>query len=386
MRLARRVQNIEKSITLEITARAKELKQDGYDVINFAAGEPDFDTPDFIKKSAIQAINDGFTKYTPSTGITELKQIISEKFKRENQLDYPPNQIIVSSGAKHSLYNIFQAIVEKNDQVIISSPYWVSYPEMIKLAGATPKILKTRQDDNFKINIKKLKKAITSKTKALIINSPSNPTGSVYSKSELGQIAELCLSSKIFIISDEIYEKLIYDGKEHISIGSLNKKLLDFTITVNGVSKAFSMTGWRIGYLGGPSEIISAIAKIQSHSTSNPASISQKAAYAALNGDRNCTEQIRLDFQKRRDYICERLGEISKITFLRPQGAFYVFCNISKTKLNSVSFAKKFLQDEKVAVVPGKGFGCDDFIRISFATNIENIARGIDRLKKWVRQ
>ena len=386
MRLAQRVQNIKKSLTLEITARAKKLKQDGFDVINFAAGEPDFDTPGFIKKAAIQALKDGFTKYTPATGISELKEIISKKFKKENQLDYPSSRVVVSSGAKHCLYNIFQALTEKNDEVIINSPYWVSYPEMVKLSDATPKFLQTRQEDSFKINLKELKKIITDKTKAIIINSPSNPAGVIYTKSELQQIADFCVSSKIFIISDEIYEKLIYDSKKHISIGSLGKKVLDWTITVNGVSKAFAMTGWRIGYLGGPPEIISAISKIQSHSTSNPASISQKAALEALNNNGSWTERIRLEFQNRRDYICERLAKIPKISFIRPQGAFYVFCNISQIGLDSVSFSKKLLEDENVAVIPGIGFGWDDFIRLSFATDVESIKKGMDRFEKWLKQ
>ena len=386
MRLAQRVQNIKKSLTLEITARAKKLKQEGFDVINFAAGEPDFDTPGFIKKAAIQALEDGFTKYTPATGILELKEIISKKFKKENQLDYPSSQVVVSSGAKHCLYNIFQALTEKNDEVIINSPYWVSYPEMVKLSDATPKFLQTRQEDSFKINLKELKKITTDKTKAIIINSPSNPTGVIYTKSELQQIADFCVSSKIFIISDEIYEKLIYDSEKHISIGSLGKKVLDWTITVNGVSKAFAMTGWRIGYLGGPPEIISAISKIQSHSTSNPASISQKAALEALNNNGSWTERIRLEFQNRRDYICERLAKIPKISFIRPQGAFYVFCNISKIGLDSISFSKKLLEDENVAVIPGIGFGWDDFIRLSFATDIESIKKGMDRFEKWLKQ
>jgi len=386
MKIAQRTQNIKKSLTLEITARAKKLRQDGFDIINFAAGEPDFDTPDFIKKSAIQALKDGFTKYTPSTGILELKEAISKKFKKENRLDYPPNQIIVSCGAKHCLYNIFQALTEEKDEVIIVSPYWVSYPEMIKLSGAIPKFLQTKQEDDFKIDINELKKIITNKTKAIVINSPSNPTGAIYSKSELEQIADVCVSSRVFIISDEIYEKLIYDNNKHASIGSLGKKVLDLTITVNGISKAFAMTGWRIGYLGAPVELVSAITKIQSHSTSNPTSISQKAALTALNDDSKWSEKICLEFQKRRNYMCERLSKIDKIGFVEPQGAFYIFCNISKVGLDSVSFSKRLLEDEKVAVVPGIGFGCDGFIRLSFATNIENIDKGIDRLKRWLKQ
>ena len=386
MKIARRLQNISKSLTLEITARAKKLKQDGFDVINFAAGEPDFQTPDFINNAAIDAIRHGFTKYTPSTGTLELKEAISAKFKEDNQLDYQPKQIVVSCGAKHSLYNIFQAMVEKNDEVIIISPFWVSYPEMVKLADATPKILMTNPENNFKINISQLKKSITAKTKAIIINSPSNPTGVVYNKAELQEIADICVSSKISIISDEIYENLIYDNEKHISIGSLGKDILSLTITVNGTSKAFSMTGWRIGYLGAPDEIIAAIAKIQSHSTSNPTSISQKAAYAALHIKNDWTKKTCLEFQERRNYMCERLNAIEQISLVKPQGAFYVFCNISKTGLDSVSFAEKLLEDKSVAVIPGEAFGWNDYIRLSFATNIENIEKGIKRLQEWVKQ
>jgi aspartate aminotransferase len=385
MKLAQRVQNVEKSLTLEITARAKKLKKDGCDVVNFAAGEPDFDTPSFIKDAAVQSIRDGFTKYTPSTGIPDLKEEISRKFKSENKLDYPPNQIVVSCGAKHSLYNIFQALTQEDDEVIMSSPYWVSYPEMVKLSGAIPKIIMTSQQGGFKIDIAELKKVITKKTKVLIINSPSNPAGIVYNRKELEEIADICVSRKIFIVSDEIYEKLIYDNEEHVSIGSLGKEVLNLTITVNGVSKAFAMTGWRIGYLGGPEDIIDAIGKIQSHSTSNPSSISQKAAHKALRNV-DWTNEIRCEFQRRRDYMCDRLSKISRLSFVKPTGAFYVFCNIAITGFDSITFEKKILEDQMVAVIPGIAFGCDAYIRLSFATSIDSIKKGMDRLEEWVRR
>lgn len=282
MNLSQRVREISESPTLAITSRVKQLKKDGFDVINFAAGEPDFDTPQEIKQAAIKAINDGFTKYTPSTGIPELKKAISEKFRNDNSIEHRTDQIIVSSGAKHSLYNSLQAVLDKGDEVVIPKPYWVSYPEMVRLAEAKPVFLETEVRNNFKIEPKKLEKAITKKTKALILNSPSNPTGVIYSKEELKDIADICVKNKIIVISDEIYEKLIYDNQKHVSIASLGKDIYDLTITINGVSKAYSMTGWRIGYLGASEEIVKAIKKIQDHSTSNPVSISQMAALAAL--------------------------------------------------------------------------------------------------------
>ncbi len=384
--LAKRIQNIAASSTLKITARAKELLKDGLDVVNFAAGEPDFDTPSFIKEKAIQAIQQGFTKYTPSSGIPELKKVICEKFKRDNRLQYAPNQIIVSCGAKHSLFNLLQVLLDADEEVIIPAPFWVSYPEMIKLAGAKPIFVTTSPNDNFKLTPQELKKSITAKTKALIINSPSNPTGCVYAKEELQALSNICVASKIYVISDEIYEKLIYDNQEHISIGALNKEIYDLTITVNGLSKSFSMTGWRIGYLGASIDIANAIERLQDHSTSNPCSISQKAALAALESDGEWVNQMRAEFQSRRDYITGYLDKVNNLTYVKPQGAFYVFIDISKTKMDSLSFADRFLEEEKVAVIPGKGFGANNYIRISFATSMEQIKKGMDRLKDWVEK
>lgn len=386
MNLARRVKDVLGSPTLALTSKVKQLKKEGFDVINFTAGEPDFDTPKEIKQAAIDSINKGFTKYTPSTGTQELKEAICEKFKKDNSLDYSPDQIIVSCGAKHSLFNIVEALIERDDEVIIPSPFWVSYPEMVKLAEAKTVFLETEPQNNFKIDFKKLEKAITKKTKAFVLNSPSNPTGSVYSRQELEKLAKICVANKIFVISDEIYEKLIYDNQKHFSIASLGKDIYDLTITVNGMSKAFSMTGWRIGYLGASLEITNAIKRIQDHSTSNPTSISQVAALAALKMSENEVIKMREEFQKRRNYLIERLDKIKKLSYIKPQGAFYLFCNISQTKMGSHEFAKKLLEDTKVALIPGKDFGRDDFVRISFATDLESIKKGMDRIEQWVKQ
>ncbi len=386
MCLSKRVLKVTPSATLEITSLAKKLKAEGHDVVGFAAGEPDFDTPIPIKKAAITAIKQGFTKYTPSIGTPALRKAISNKFKSENRLSYSPEQIVVSSGAKHCLYNVFQAIAQKGDEVIIPKPYWVSYPEMVKLADAKAVFLKTESKDNFKINPLELKKLLTKRTKAIILNSPSNPTGSIYNKAELIKIAKICVKNKILIISDEIYEKLLYDNKKHVSIGSLDKKVLGITITVNGVSKAYSMTGWRIGYLGAPLAIAKSIKKIQDHSTSNPSSISQMATVAALKLPSKNIEQMRAKFEKRRDYILSRLDKIDKISYIKPQGAFYVFCNISKLSKDSKSFAKKLLEKKKVALVPGVGFGAEGFVRLSFAADIATIKEGLDRIEQWAKQ
>ncbi|MCM8781080.1 MAG: pyridoxal phosphate-dependent aminotransferase, partial [Candidatus Omnitrophica bacterium] len=306
-RLSERLKEIRPSSTLAITAKAKNLKSQGQDIISLAAGEPDFDTPEFIKEAAITAINSGFTKYTPSTGISELKDVICEKFKKDNGLEYKPQQIVVSSGAKHSIFNALLALIDQKDEVLIPSPYWVSYPEMVRLCGGVPRLVETKVKNNFKITSEELIRYIGPDTKLLILNSPSNPCGSVYRQDELESIVEVCVKKRIFVISDEIYEKIIFDGLKHVSFASLSKDAYNLTITVNGVSKAYSMTGWRIGYLGGPQDIVEAISKIQDHSTSNPSSISQKAAEAALRATDDFIEMMRNEFQKRRDYVIERL-------------------------------------------------------------------------------
>lgn len=332
MRLAKRVSDIGESVTLEITSKAKKMAKEGIDVVSFAAGEPDFDTPDFIKEAAIKAINEGFTKYTPSSGMLELREAIARKFKKDNNLDYSPAEVVVSNGAKHSLYNIFQVICEKGDEVIIPAPYWLSYPAMVNLAEAKSVFVNTGLKNNFKVTEKELEASITDKTRCLILNSPSNPTGSLYGLDELKVIARLAVKHKFFVISDEIYEKLVYDDKPYVSIGSLGSDIRDLTITVNGVSKSYSMTGWRIGYAAGPIEVMKAIANVQSHATSNPCSISQKATLAGLEGDQKFILKMRTEFQKRRDLMVSRLNKMKNISCIKPEGAFYVFCDISKFK------------------------------------------------------
>ncbi|MDD5496553.1 MAG: pyridoxal phosphate-dependent aminotransferase [Candidatus Omnitrophica bacterium] len=386
MRLAKRVIDIAPSATLDISSRAKKMAMEGIDVVSFGAGEPDFDTPAHIKTQAVKAIHDGFTKYTPSSGTQELKEAIAQKFLKDNKLTYAPGQVVVSCGAKHSLYNIFQVICEKGDEVLIPAPYWLSYPEMVKMAEANPVFVNTRQENKFKISEKNLEAAVTKKTRALILNSPSNPTGCIYDKEELNVIARIAVKHKFFVISDEIYEKLIYDGKEHVSIASLGKDIHDLTITVNGVSKSYAMTGWRIGYAAGPSDVMNAISNMQSHSTSNPASISQVAALAALKDDQACVDEMRREFEKRRDLIVSRINKMKKISCVKPEGAFYVFCDISKLKMGSFDFAKRLLDESAVAVVPGEPFGADSFIRLSFATSVEKINKGLDRIEEWVNK
>ncbi len=386
IRIAGRASCITSSVTLDITAKAKKMRAEGIDVVGFGAGEPDFDTPAHIKSAAIKAINEGFTKYTPSSGTLELREAISQKFKKDNNLDYKPSQIVVSSGAKHSLNNIFQAICNPGDEVIIPAPYWLSYPEMVKMAEAVPVVVGTSQSNEFKVTEIDLEKKITNKTKAFILNSPSNPTGCVYGRKELEAIAKLAIKHKFFIISDEIYEKLVYDNKEYVSIASLGKEIYDLTITVNGVSKSYSMTGWRIGYAAGPSDVMNAIGNIQSHAASNPTSISQKATQAALTQDQKCVDEMREEFQKRRDYMVSRINKTDKITCVNPGGAFYVFCDISKLKIDSVTLATRLLDEAKVAVIPGEPFGANDFIRLSFATSMDNIKKGIDRIEEWVKK
>lgn len=386
LNLSKRSQGLEASATLEITAKAKKLKESGVDVVSFGAGEPDFDTPPYIKDAAIKAIQSGFTKYTPASGTLELRQAISKKFARDNSLNYAPEEIVVSCGAKHSLYNIFQIVCDSGDEIIIPAPYWISYPEMVKLAEAKPIFINTEEKNKFKLTQKKLEKAITSKTKAIIINSPSNPTGSVYAREELELVAKLALKNNIWVISDEIYEDIIYDDKKHISMASLGKDIFDLTITVNGVSKSFSMTGWRIGYLGAPINIAQAIGNLQSHSTSNPTSISQKAALVALEGDKQFIKKMVSEFKIRRDYMVNKLNSIKGFKCFNPDGAFYVFCDISALKLKAAELAIRLLDEAKVAVVPGEGFGYDTHIRFSFATSMEQIKKGLEKIEQWVKR
>ena len=386
MKYSEKISEIKPSATLGITSKAKALKASGEDVVILAAGEPDFDTPQIIKNAAIEAINQGKTKYTPSSGTKSLKEAICSKFKTDNNLDYELSEIVVSNGAKHSIYNALQVLCNPGDEVLIPSPYWLSYPEMVKLAGGVPKLIKLSQDKGFKVTSEEIRSNITPKTKALILNSPSNPAGVIYSKEELTGIAEVCLSANIMIISDEIYEKIIYDGNEHYSIASLSDEVKASTIVVNGVSKSFSMTGWRIGYMAANKKIIDMVSTLQSHATSNPCSISQDAAECALVSDlRDVLIKNSQEFSSRRDALVKKiLQETSLVPFI-PGGAFYLFCNIASSGLNSVDFAQRLLDAKKVAVIPGGPFGHDDYIRISFATDLKTLNEGVDRMSDWLK-
>ena len=386
MKLAKRVSDIAESLTLEITSKAKKMVKEGIDVVNFAAGEPDFDTPTHIKAAAIEAIKGGFTKYTPSSGMLELREAISRKFKKDNGLDYSAAQIVVSNGAKHSLNNVFQALCEEGDEVLIPSPYWLSYPAMVKMASGVPIFVPTSGKNNFKVTEKDLATKITKKTRCMILNSPSNPTGSVYSSEELKFIAKLAVANNFLVVSDEIYEKLLYGNAKHISIASLGKDIYDRTVTVNGLSKSYSMTGWRIGYAAGPLEVMKAVANLQSHAASNASSISQKAALAAITGDQRCVEDMCAEFGKRRDIMVSRIALMGKITCASPEGAFYILCDISKLKISSLTAAKRLLEEAKVAVIPGEPFGNDSVIRLSFATGMNEIKKGLDRIDEWVKK
>ena len=393
--LSSRARGLKPSPTLAINAKAKSMQAQGIKVVSFGAGEPDFDTPENIKRAAIKAIQEGFTKYTAVGGIDELKDAIIQKLKRDNQLTYKRSEVLVSCGGKHSFYNLAQALFDQGDEVIIPAPYWVSYPPMVLLAGAAPVIIGTREEDNFKITPEGLKRAITPKTKALVLNSPSNPTGSAYTKKDLERIAEIAISSNFFVISDEIYEKIVYEGFEFRSIASLGEEIRKRTIIVHGVAKTYAMTGWRIGYTAGPEEIISAMNNIQSQSTSNPTSISQKASVEALIGSQDEVKKMVSAFAQRRNYIVDRLNEIEGVSCYKPIGAFYVFPNFShyygrtyqgKKINNSTDLADFFLDVAKVAVVPGVEFGADPFERLSYATSMEDIREGIDRIEEALKR
>ena len=393
MKLASRIAKIKPSETLAITAKANALRAAGRDIIGFGAGEPDYDTPANIKAAAIKAIEAGFTKYTPVSGTDELKDAIISKLKRDNALDYKRGQVAVSCGAKHTLYNLAQSLFEAGDEVIIPAPYWVSYPDIVVLAGAQPVIVNTQEKDGFKMKPDQLQAAITSRTRALIINSPSNPTGAAYSPEELKAIADILMDKDILIISDDIYEKIIYAKFPFTNIVTVEPKLKDRTIVVNGVSKAYAMTGWRIGYAAGPEQIIAAVNKIQGQNTSNPASISQKAAVEALNGDQEVVYQMVREFRKRRDIIEQMLNDIPHIRCTSPEGAFYVFPNVSgiygrsfqgKKITNSTELIDYLMDEANVAAVPGAAFGSDDHIRLSYATSLKNIEEGLKRIKNAI--
>ncbi len=390
MKLSARINSIKPSPTLAITMKANALRAEGRDVIGFGAGEPDFDTPDNVKKAAIQAIEEGFTKYTPVGGIDELKDAIIGKLNRDNKLNYTRAQIVVSCGAKHTLYNLAQVLFEEGDEVIIPSPYWVSYPDIVILTGAKPVILKTNASAGFKIGPGQLEKAINPRTKAVIINSPSNPTGAAYTQAELVELAEVFVKKDVLAIPDDIYEKILYDGISFANMATVNADMKERTVVVNGVSKSHAMTGWRIGYAAGPVEIIAAATKLQSQNTSNPTSIAQKAAVEALNGDQAIVEAMVKEFEKRRNVMVDRLNAIPGITCMTPHGAFYVFPEIAgllgrkyggKVLATSSDVAAWLLDEANVAVIPGGEFGQDDHIRLSYATSMSNIEKGLKRIR-----
>lgn len=393
MKLSKRVQQLASSPTLAITAKAKALKQQGHDVIGLGAGEPDFNTPVHIIEAAKKAMDAGLTKYTATGGIPELKQAIVEKLQKDNGLTYKSSQIVVTVGAKYALYTLFQALLDEGDEVIIPAPYWVSYIEQVKLAAGRPVILPGSEDTQFKITPEQLKQAITDRTRALILNSPSNPTGMLYTEAELRAIGEICVKNNILIVSDEIYEHLIYDlDKKHVSIASLGSDLYERTVIINGVSKTYSMTGWRIGYAAGPEELIKAMNKISDHSTSNPTSIAQYAAIEALTGTQEPIAEMKEAFKERRDYVVDRLNQIPGFVCQKPAGAFYVFVNIREaldatggTYQSPDEWAKALLEKELVAVIPGSGFGSADHIRISYATSLKQLRSAIDRIERFVK-
>jgi aspartate aminotransferase len=385
MEISARAAQLSPSLTLSIDSKAKAMKAEGIDVCGFGAGEPDFDTPEHIKQAAIAALEAGFTKYTPSAGLPELRQAISEKLEADNQVSYRPSQVVVSSGAKHSCYNAILATCQPGDEVLIPSPYWVSYPDMVRLAGAEPVIVQTTERNGWKMRASDFENAMTPRTKMLILNSPGNPSGAVYTREELEGIVEVAAEEDIYILSDEIYEKLVYDDTKHVSIASLSKEAYDLTITVNGFSKAYAMTGWRLGYLAAPEAVAKAVDNIQSHSTSHPCSFAQKGALAALKGDQQALADMRDEFSMRRDYMFDRITKIPNITAVKPQGAFYILVNISQLGLSSQNFADRLLSKANVAVVPGAAFGDDRTVRLSYATSIDIIKKGLDRFQDFCR-
>lgn len=396
MELSRKALCIKPSSTMAISSKATQLKAEGKDIVTFGVGEPDFDTPEHIRKAGIAAIESGKTRYTAAAGIPELRQAVCDKLKRDNDLEYEPAQVIISNGAKHSLMNVFMAILNDGDEVIIPAPYWLSYSEMVKIAGGEPVIIHTKKENQFMMTREELEQAYTKKTKAVVLTSPSNPTGMVTSYEDLKMIADFAVEKDIFVISDEIYEKLIYDeNKKHISIASLGKEIYERTIVINGVSKSYAMTGWRIGYAAAPLEVAKLMGSLQSHMASNPNTIAQMATLAALNGSQDCVAEMCVEFKKRRDYIFEREEAIPLIQALKPEGAFYLFVDVSKTygkkhegvEINSAAdFATVLLDKKFVAVIPCADFGMPDYIRLSYATSMELIKKGMDRLGEMIEE
>lgn len=395
MDLSKKVQKIEPSVTLAITAKAKEMKENGIDVISFGAGEPDFNTPENIINAAIKAMQDGNTKYTSVNGILPLREAICKKFRDDNNLEYKPSQIVVSTGAKQSLANAFLAILNPDDEVIVPNPYWVSYPELIRLADGKPVFVEGDESSSYKFNKENLEKVVTEKTKAIILNSPNNPTGTIYTKEELIEIAEFAKKYDLIIVSDEMYEKLIYDGKKHISIASISSDAYERTIVINGLSKSYAMTGWRLGYCGATEKLAKIMTNVQSHMTSNVCSITQYAAIEALNGPQDKVNEMILEFEKRRNYMEKTLEEINGLSIIKPEGAFYIMINIDKCLgkeidgeiiKDSMDFSAKLLEHEKVAVIPGKAFGLNNYVRVSYATSMELIEKGLERINKFINK
>ena len=393
MNLSKKANSISPSITLEITGKANELKAQGVNVMSFAAGEPDFNTPRNIIEAAIKAMDDGYTKYTKTSGIVELRKAICKKLHQENNLNYSEEQIVVSTGAKQCLANTFLAILNKGDEVILQNPCWVSYTELIKLADGVPVIVNCDENDGYKLSAKNIEKAVTSKTKAILLNSPHNPTWIVYNKNELEEIAQIAKKYNLIIISDEIYEKLIYDGEEHVSIASLSEDAYERTIVINGLSKTYAMTGWRVGYTASSTKLAKVMSSVQSHMTSNVCSISQYAALEALTGPQDSINMMKNAFEERRNFMMKKLEGIDEVSFIKPQGAFYIMVDITYfigksingIKINnSIEFAKILLEEEKVAVIPGAAFGLENFIRLSYATSMEVIEEGLDRIKSFL--
>ena len=384
--IAKHIAELSPSLTLSITSQAKELKKQGVDVLSFGAGEPDFNTPNHITEAAIKALQDHQTRYTESAGLLSLREAISAKFSVDNNLNYEPSQISVNCGAKHSCYNAILAVCNPGDEVIVPSPYWTSYPEMVRMVGAVPVFVETKPENGWKITPDEFEEAMSPLTKMIILNSPGNPTGSVYTKEELEKIAEIAVGEDIVVLSDEIYEKLVYEDKEHISIASLGKEIYDLTITINGFSKAYAMTGWRLGYTAAPKAIATAIDTIQSHTTSNPTTFAQYGAIAALNGDQQIVADMRDEFNVRREFMLDRLRNIKNVRVVEPQGAFYFLVDIEPIGIKSVNFAEKLLSKQKVAAVPGIAFGSDYTIRFSYATSLDVINSGMDRFEEFCNQ
>jgi aspartate aminotransferase len=384
MKLAERVSKVTPSLTLAIAAKAKAMKAEGIDVCSFSAGEPDFDTPAHIKAAAAKALDSGKTKYGPAAGEPKLREAIAQKLKTDNGLNYQSENVIVTNGGKHSLFNLMLALINPGDEVIFGAPYWLSYPEMVTLAGGKSVILTTDATTDYKVTPEQLRQAITPKTKLFILNSPSNPTGMVYTPDEIKALAQVIVDADIYVVSDEIYEKILYDGAEHISIGSLGEAIFERTLISNGFAKAYSMTGWRLGYLAGPVEVIRSAISIQGHSTSNVCTFAQYGAIAALESSQDCVESMRQAFAQRRQVMLDRLNAIPGLSCSKPDGAFYLFPDISKTGLNSLEFSNALLETQQVAVIPGIAFGADQNIRLSYATDMDTIQKGMDRLEKFV--